>query len=147
VMERHLNGDEPISLVFAIPDHPWTKATKDAAAVRIAMTVAERGTRNGELCEVVSEAMLETDEPVIACRTRFANVNSDLTVGVTTSTTSKLLANSGIASRGVVLHGAGFMVSQEQMSGLGYGVRDGLKQHIRRYRNGKDITQRPRGKW
>ena len=38
VMERHLNATNPISLVFAIPDHPWTKATKDSAAVRIAMT-------------------------------------------------------------------------------------------------------------
>ena len=37
---------------MAIPDHPWTKATKDAAAVRIAMTVAERGEHEGELRRV-----------------------------------------------------------------------------------------------
>ena len=43
VMERHLKGKPPISLLVAIADHPWTKATRDAAAVRIAMTVAAKG--------------------------------------------------------------------------------------------------------
>jgi hypothetical protein len=38
VVERHLNAKKPISIVMAIPDHPWTRATEDAAAVRIAMT-------------------------------------------------------------------------------------------------------------
>jgi hypothetical protein len=27
VLERHLKGTNPISIVMAIPDHPWTKAT------------------------------------------------------------------------------------------------------------------------
>ncbi|HYC94724.1 MAG TPA: DNA methyltransferase, partial [Sphingomicrobium sp.] len=47
--------DQGLSLAMAIPDHPWTKATKDSAAVRIAMTVAERGEHEGELREVVRE--------------------------------------------------------------------------------------------
>ena len=55
-----------LSLVLAIPDHPWTKATRDAAAVRIAMTVARRGAHEGELAEVTSEAKLDSDEPEIA---------------------------------------------------------------------------------
>ena len=49
VIERHLQAKAPISLIMAIPDHPWTKATRDAAAVRIAMTVCEAGTREGSL--------------------------------------------------------------------------------------------------
>ena len=36
-------------IVLAIPDHPWTKASKDAAAVRIAMTVAAAGQQDGLL--------------------------------------------------------------------------------------------------
>ncbi len=28
VVERHLSGTRPISLLFAISDHPWTKASK-----------------------------------------------------------------------------------------------------------------------
>lgn len=43
VIERRLGSASPISLLLAIPDHPWTKAGKDAAAVRIAMTVAAAG--------------------------------------------------------------------------------------------------------
>ncbi len=42
VVERHMNAKLPLSLVYAIPDHPWLKAS-DKAAVRIAMTVAVRG--------------------------------------------------------------------------------------------------------
>ena len=41
-------------LVYAVPDHPWMKAA-DKAAVRIAMTVAEKGEREGVLAEVVSD--------------------------------------------------------------------------------------------
>ena len=47
VMERHLGGKAPVSLLMAIADHPWTKATRDAAAVRIAMTVVALGEREG----------------------------------------------------------------------------------------------------
>jgi hypothetical protein len=44
VVERHLNAKKPISLVLAIPDHPWTKATPDAEAVRIAISAIKTGT-------------------------------------------------------------------------------------------------------
>ena len=40
VVEKHLNADKtPLTLAYAIPDHPWVDST-DGAAVRIAMTVA-----------------------------------------------------------------------------------------------------------
>lgn len=42
VMTRWMTAARPLSLLFAVDDHPWTKATKDAAAVRIAMTVGDR---------------------------------------------------------------------------------------------------------
>ena len=52
----------PLSLDFAIPDHPWLKALSTdeqsiskAAAVRIAMTVAELGDVEGHLYRVTSE--------------------------------------------------------------------------------------------
>ena len=44
---RHLEFKKPVSLLMAIPDHPWTKATENAAAVRIAMTVAAAGLARG----------------------------------------------------------------------------------------------------
>jgi hypothetical protein len=61
VIERHVKAKRPISLVMAIPDHPWTKATEDAAAVRIAMTVGEAGKKEGLLREVISETATDTD--------------------------------------------------------------------------------------
>ena len=54
VLERHLHAEPPLSLRFAIPDHPWVD-TADGAAVRIAMTVASAGTHNGQLLKVASE--------------------------------------------------------------------------------------------
>ena len=63
VIERHLKAKTPISLVMAIPDHPWTKATEGAAAVRIAMTSAEIGSNNGVLYEVTIEKNLDSEFP------------------------------------------------------------------------------------
>lgn len=145
VMERHLNAKPPISLIFAIADHPWTKATKDTAAVRIAMTAARAGNHEGRCLEVIAEAGLDTDEPVLRFSERAGKVNSDLTVGADVTRAQPLLANIGIASPGVKLHGSGFIVSENEAQLLGLGRRPGLEQHIRPYRNGRDLTSRPRG--
>lgn len=145
VMERHFKAKRPISLVMAVADHPWTKATKDAAAVRIAMTVAEAGTRDGVLREVTREAGLDTDQPIIELDERVGTINSDLTVGVDVTAVPKLLANQGICHDGVKLHGAGFIVTTDKAAALGLGRRPGLEHHIRPYRNGRDLTARPRG--
>jgi hypothetical protein len=145
VMERYLLAKVPMSLVMAIPDHPWTKATRDAAAVRIAMTVGEAGAREGVLREVVREAGLDTDAPVIEFAECVGVINCDLTVGVDVTKTRELLANKGLSSPGVKLHGAGFIVTPQEAEHLGLGRRPGLETHIREYCNGRDLTNRPRG--
>lgn len=145
VMERHLTAKKPLSLAMAIPDHPWTKATKDAAAVRIAMTVAAPGKSEGVLYETTREAALETDEPLIELRTARGPIHSDLTVGVDVTKAKALNANEGISSPGVKLHGAGFIVTPARAKALGLGALPGLEQHIRLYRNGRDLTARERG--
>lgn len=145
VMERYLGAKKPLSLVMAIPDHPWTKATKDSAAVRIAMTVAEAGKKDGLLREVTSEEGIDTDAPIIQFEEKAGRINPDLTVGVDVAGAEPLLANEGICSRGVALHGSGFIITPEQAVRLGLGSRPGLEQHIRNYRNGRDLTARSRG--
>lgn len=145
VLERHLAGTSPVSLVFAIPDHPWTKASKDAAAVRIAMTVAEAGERDGVVRNVTREADLDTDEPTIEFAEREGKINPDLTIGVDVTKSKALVANDAICSPGVKLHGNGFIITREIAFELGLGKRPGLDRHIREYRNGKDLTSRPRG--
>jgi hypothetical protein len=144
-METHLRANRPVSIIMAIPDHPWTKASVDAAAVRIAMTVVEAGARDGSVRDVVHEAALDTDEPVIVLDEIKGAINSDLTVGVDLSRTFPLKSNEGLSSRGMSLHGAGFIVTRSEAEHLGLGTRPGLEKHIREYRNGRDLTARPRG--
>jgi hypothetical protein len=134
-----------LSLVLAIPDHPWTRATRDAAAVRIAMTVAQAGAHAGRLVEIVREAKLDTDEPELEDRETIGRINADLTVGTDVTGLRPLLANEGICSPGVKLHGAGFIVTPVKAEELGLGKREGLGLHIRPYLNGRDLLQRPRG--
>jgi hypothetical protein len=142
VLSHHMAASVPISIVFAIPDHPWTKATKDSAAVRIAMTVAEAGTHTGTLLSVTSETALDTDTPQIDFRATQGAINSDLTVGTDASNMPKLKANAGICHDGVKLHGRGFAITRQQAVHLGLGERPGLEAHIRPYRNGKDLAGR-----
>ncbi|HEY0293384.1 MAG TPA: type IIL restriction-modification enzyme MmeI, partial [Hansschlegelia sp.] len=126
-------------------DHPWTKASRDHAAVRIAMTVVEAGSRDGALREVVAEHGLDTDAPVVELRETVGRINADLTVGADVTKTAVMLANEGLCCPGVKLHGAGFIVTPLQAKALGLGRRAGLDAHIRPYRNGRDLTGRPRG--
>jgi hypothetical protein len=145
VMERHLKAKKPVSLLMALPDHPWTKATRDAAAVRIAMTVAALGEHEGRLFEVTKEEGLDTDAPEIALRETRGPINADLTVGVDVTSAKALRANEFICSPGVKLHGDGFIVTPSEAGHLGLGRRPGLENHIRPYRNGRDLTGTPRG--
>ena len=146
VISNYLGDNEDrLSLVMAIPDHPWTKSVKDAAAVRIAMTVAEKGAVVGELRELTSEAHLDTDEPQIALVPIEGEINADLTAGTDAGSANPLVANGGIASRGVQLMGAGFIIPAGTARDLGLGPRTGLENHIRPYCNGRDLLQKPRG--
>ena len=55
VVQAHLSAKPPLSLTFAIPDHPWVDSA-DGAAVRIAMTVGAAGELAGKLEKVVAES-------------------------------------------------------------------------------------------
>ncbi len=145
VVARHLEAKKPVSLLMAIPDHPWTKATDNAAAVRIAMTVAVAGRHEGALREVVREAKLDTDQPEVDLSVKVGRINADLTVGADVTAAVALRANEGLSSPGVKLHGDGFIVTPQQAEHLGLGRRPGLDRHIRHYRNGRDLTSTPRG--
>ncbi|RJF69844.1 class I SAM-dependent DNA methyltransferase [Rhodopseudomonas palustris] len=144
VMEKHLKAKKPISLIMAIPDHPWTKATPDAAAVRIAMTVGVAGTHEGVLHEVTQESKLDTDSPEISLKPFVGMINSDITIGSDVTLTASLEANEGICSPGVKLHGAGFLVTPVEADHLGLRKRSGLDAVIKRYRNGRDLMARAR---
>ena len=144
VIERHARAKQTLSLLYAVPDHPWQKAA-GKAAVRIAMTVAARGEREGTLATVEHESGLDTDTPVVELSERTGRINGNLKVGANLSVVQPMMANEGICSRGVALHGSGFMVTPQQAATLGLGTTPGLEDYILPYRHGRDLAQRPRG--
>ncbi len=147
VMAAALEGKRRLHLVFAIPDHPWADGA-GAAAVRIAMTVAERSIsakRTGRLATVTAERAVKEGAPEVELAMREGVINADLTVGTDVTSARPLRANEGLCCPGVKLHGAGFIVSPATARGLGLGRIAGLERHIRPYLNGRDLTQRSRG--
>lgn len=146
VLEPHL-GDtrKPLSLAFAVPDHPWVDVN-DGAAVRIAMTVGLAGEQPGQLRQVTKEVSSEDREArEVQLSQRSGKVLADLTIGADVASSKTLKANSELTSRGVMLFGSGFIVTQEEATSLGFGKVGGLEKVIREYRNGRDLTQNPRG--
>ncbi|MGE0333571.1 MAG: class I SAM-dependent DNA methyltransferase [Ramlibacter sp.] len=136
--------DKGLGLTFAIPDHPWVD-NADGAAVRIAMTVAQQGALAGQLLTVTHESPGEHGEVAIALAEQSGLIHADLSVGANVSAAGPLRANAGISSPGVKLHGAGFIVTPDEAALLGLGSVPGLERHVRDYRNGRDLTDSPRG--
>ena len=97
VIERHMRAKDPLSMVYAVPDHPWLKAP-GKAAVRIAMTVAEHGRRGGTLAAVEREAGLDTDTPVVELREKPGAINGNLKFSANLSFIQPLLANEAISA-------------------------------------------------
>ncbi|MBP8198608.1 MAG: class I SAM-dependent DNA methyltransferase, partial [Chromatiaceae bacterium] len=144
VLERHLQAAEPLSLLFAIPDHPWVDAA-GGAAVRIGMTVAEAGESPGVIDQVVAERVGQGEGLDVDLERTTGRIHADLRIGADLASALPLRANQGISARGVSLHGAGFIVTPAEAAALGLGRLPGLERHIRRYLNGRDLTQSPRG--
>jgi hypothetical protein len=132
-----------LSLVYAVPDHPWVDEA-DGAAVRIAMTVVERGQRVGLIERVVEEALDDNGEYAVVVVEEIGRINADLTAGVDLTAAVELRANERLSSRGVQLIGSGFIVTPERAVELGLGRIQGLERHIRQYRNGRDLTSQSR---
>lgn len=144
VLQSQMDASNPLSLLFAIPDHPWVDSA-DGAAVRIAMTVGELGDKFGSLRTVVSENHKdETDESAIELSEQTGKIQADLTIGANVSGAKPLQANSQISNRGVQLIGSGFILTVDEAKGLGFGESTDFENRIRQYRNGRDITQTSR---
>jgi len=144
VLERHMTAEPPLSVIFAVPDHPWVDAS-DGAAVRIAMAVGRAGKFLGRLAEVITEDTAGADERRVALAFRDGRINPDLSIGADVTAAVALRANEGVSCPGVKLHGSGFIVTPDEASHLGLGRIPGLERHIRPYLNGRDLTATSRG--
>ncbi|MEY8837491.1 class I SAM-dependent DNA methyltransferase, partial [Cribrihabitans sp. XS_ASV171] len=138
VLEPHLNDPKkPLSLLFAIPDHPWVD-TLYGAAVRISMTVAASGNRAGRLLTVASESR-ETSEAEgrnVTFAQRGGKVFSNLQIGADVASAQVLLANRDLAYQGVTPLGEGFRLSKVASAGHPEAVSNGV---LRPYLNGKQF--------
>ena len=143
VIEAAMNPIGKLSLIRAIQNHPWVDSA-DGAAVRISMTVAQAGKLDGLLSTVVSEA--ETPDSAPMLKDAFGHIHPDLTIGADLTSVESLTSNRTLSNRGVIPHGQGLVIDQEIAVSLGLGRVPGLQNHIREYRNGKDLAQRNRGK-
>ncbi|MCY1703856.1 class I SAM-dependent DNA methyltransferase [Deinococcus sp. SL84] len=155
VIENFVGPGKNLSLMYAVPDHPWVDAA-DGAAVRIAMTVVQPGRSPGVLEVVVNDGAEVDGAYEVETVTRTGMIHPDLTVGADVAGAGELKAMQGLASRGVMLFGSGFIIPRtaeaDPVTGitppnaaeLGLGKVDGLEQYIREYRNGRDLAARPR---
>ncbi|KKJ97141.1 DNA methyltransferase [Stutzerimonas stutzeri] len=146
VVQAHLEAKTPLSLAFAIPDHPWVDAA-DGAQVRIAMTVGSAEEQPGRLLTLRDEysSAQEQDEIEVYLQERRGKLFADLKAGADVAGCKQLQANANITSMGVMLAGSGFILQPDVAAKIGLGVIAGLDLHIRDYRNGKDLANRPRG--
>ena len=141
VVESALTARKPISLTFAIADHPWS-SDADAAAVRIAMTVCVAGRQSGLLYSAVRELAGPKGDTQIILTSEAGTINAALTVGTDPTAVRPLRANERLCWQGCKLVGAGFQVSPSTAAGL-------LRQHptaahmLPQYWSGNDLMGRP----
>lgn len=112
VTSPHLNDTKaPLSLLFAIPDHPWIDAS-DGAAVRIAMSVGAKGQREGRLAEVVKEVEGKSENEGAVCEfaTSTGMIFSNFRLGADLLSAFPLQAMDGLACVGYQLTGKGFLI-------------------------------------
>ncbi|MGQ0609993.1 MAG: class I SAM-dependent DNA methyltransferase [Paracoccaceae bacterium] len=138
VLEPHLSDPKtPLSLSFAIPDHPWVDAG-DGAAVRIAMTVAEAGRAPGRLGSVTDERKgeYEAEGRPVRFDIEKGKIFADLRIGADVAGAVPLKANQGLSCNGVILGGEGFFVD-----GSNSGFSKVELSLVRRFVGGRDIAQ------
>lgn len=142
VLEPYLDDKKkPLSLLFAIADHPWVDA-EEGAAVRIAMTVAAAGRREGRLLTLESEKKTEGEGEgrIVTFEERRGKIFANVEIGVDTNSLFDLESNLNLASMGLKMHGSGFLLSRSDANRLGYkSLRS--ESIIRPYLNGRDVQQ------
>ena len=168
VVESHLTAKEnPLTLVWAIADHPWVDAGAD---VRIAMTVCEKAkykgmdweythglgwdarqaldgfVTTGVIGRVTFEEKEQSKEPqarrVEIAYQPVARIHADLSGGADVAGAVPLKANEGMSYQGMNLVGKGFRITLDEVRSLGFDPKR-LPPVIRPYLNARELAQRP----
>jgi hypothetical protein len=138
VVGDHLEGENHLSLVYAIPDHPWVDAEL-GAAVRISMSVVEKGDFPGTLGRVVDEVERGT-EGVVRIDEQIGRISQQFRVGAYLSCAAPLQANDRLCWQGCKLVGKHFQVSPEKRR-VFIKAHPECEAYLRSYWAGSDITK------
>jgi hypothetical protein len=124
-------------VTWVVPNHPWVEDS-GGADVRVAMTVLALNPKRAVRIEV-------DDRGQVQRHLETSRLNFDLTThaDVGSASAAELLANSGLSSPGFKLHGSGFLLAKADATSL-IARQPRLLAVIHLFRNGRDITARPR---
>lgn len=140
------NDKKPVSITFAIPDHPWVDSA-DGAAVRIAMTVASTGNHHGALNEVIEQGKAVDGELAIELDSSVGKILPQLKIGADVHSSITLAANDGIAWQGPIPVGEGFRVEPSDLHLFTNHETGAREKIIAPYRIGRDLVQREESRW
>jgi hypothetical protein len=147
VIQSHLEADkESISLIFAVPDHPWIESA-DGAAVRISMTAAILGEHYGVFSTLVREDYTDSSDGLdidLKFDRTNGKIHSNLTIGASVSKALPLIANSNLANTGLTVGGRGFILDLSEYQNL-CKSEPNASSIIFPVVNGRDLTDRNRG--
>jgi hypothetical protein len=139
VVQQHLEAKDALSIVFAVPDHPWVDS-EDGADVRIAISVGASGKSIGVLGKVVAEREIGEEGRGIALSETVGVIHSDLSAGPDVVGAAALSANAKLSFQGPILVGEGFRLTPAEVESLGHDLSS-LPEVLRPYVIGRDLTQ------
>lgn len=142
VIQHYYDLDPGLSIVYGIPDHPWTDSA-DGAAVRVSMTIAEMGHKIGKL-NFVNNELENNGEIQVTLNESIGKIHADLTIGAEVSEAQILHSNELLTSNGVQLTGSGFIITHEKAMEMSFTKKAGSEEVIKQYLNGRDLTQNSR---
>ncbi|NDW53655.1 class I SAM-dependent DNA methyltransferase [Aliiroseovarius sp. PrR006] len=149
IVEPYLRDPQKtLSLVYSVPDHPWVDALY-GAAVRISMTVASAGRKNGTL-ETITEEIRDRSESLgrrVSYAQETGRIFSNLRIGADVLEAGSLTANKKLSARGAFLIGKGFLLSKPKADQLAEGTDAISARVIRPFLGGYDLTQKHRHRW
>lgn len=138
VVEKHLSAKWPISIAYAVADHPWMVG-EGGAAVRVAMTVVEKGLREGWVQSVKNPKSGFADSDDLQAPVR-GFINGFLRTGAKLTNAKPILSNAGLSFMGVIPVSLRFVLSESEQKLFDVNRKD-YAAILKNYLGGKDLSE------
>jgi hypothetical protein len=139
LVHAQIEGRPPISIVFAVPDHPWRDPETDAA-VRVSLTVVTSGRHEGTVWRLPTSGELDETKSLILIKR--GRITSDLSADFDVQSVP-LLSNQNLCLQGCKLVGSGFELEEHDYQRLNRSQTD-ASHFLPEYIAGMDINRRQR---